>query len=192
MVTPYVYKLTDLVTGEFYIGVRYANKSFPEDDLGIRYFTSSALIKQRGFDRFKKEILCLFFKKEAAIEYESELISEAWGNPLLLNRHNKGVKFKNDKPRPAWLKERLSMLNKGKKNGPMSDEHKRKISLANKGKTISNGRKPLSTATKERMKEAHKGMSFKRINLTCPVCNKTMDIGNYNKHGHGINCRSIQ
>lgn len=186
--SPYVYKLTDIKTGEFYIGVRYANTVTPELDLGIKYFSSSKVIKQRGFLNFEKEIVQTFNNKNSAIDLESKLIEEAWGNPLLLNRHNKGVKFKNDTPRPEWLKEKLSILNKGSKKGPMTDEHKNKISAGNRGKTIASGRKPLSDNTKLKMRQAKLGRPFTRTSVTCIYCGKIMDKGNHSKH-HGLKCK---
>jgi hypothetical protein len=40
-VLPYVYRLDNTITGEFYIGYRAANKVPSEQDLGLKYFTST-------------------------------------------------------------------------------------------------------------------------------------------------------
>jgi len=40
---PYVYEITDRITGKKYIGSRYARKCEPED-LGVSYFTSSKIV----------------------------------------------------------------------------------------------------------------------------------------------------
>lgn len=56
---PYVYRLTDKVTGKRYIGSRYA-KSCSPDDLGVTYFTSSRVVKplfKQDPDRFEKQVL---------------------------------------------------------------------------------------------------------------------------------------
>lgn len=189
---PYVYKLTDKHTGHFYIGVRYANKVSPEKDLGVKYFTSSLTVKQRGFDNFASEIIAVFDNKMQAVEHEARLIDENWNDPLLLNKHNKGVKFRNDTPRPEWLKEHLSIINKGKKTGPMSQEHKEKISAANKGKTIANGRKPLDEKTKQKMSLSKKGLPIHfPQNVKCNHCNKIMNAGNHARF-HGDKCKSIR
>lgn len=56
---PYVYRLTDKVTGKRYIGSRYA-KSCSPDDLGVTYFTSSSIVSKlfkEDPSRFEKQIL---------------------------------------------------------------------------------------------------------------------------------------
>lgn len=44
MNTPYVYRITDTLTGKMYIGSRYAKGCHPSD-LGVTYFTSSNTVK---------------------------------------------------------------------------------------------------------------------------------------------------
>ena len=44
MSTPYVYRITDTLTGKMYIGSRYAKGCHPSD-LGVTYFTSSNTVK---------------------------------------------------------------------------------------------------------------------------------------------------
>ena len=48
----------------------------------------------------------------------------------------------------------------------------------------------------ERMKRAHQTNPWKRHfqfkqpeKKTCPICSKTMDLGNFSRHGHGPNCK---
>lgn len=188
---PYVYKLTDRTTGEFYIGYRCANKVPAVLDLGVKYFSSSVCVKTRGFDNFTSQIVSELPDKESAIELESKLIDESWGNPLLLNKHNRGSRFKNTSPRPEWLKEKLSLLNKGKRLNPFTQEHKDKIGSSNRGRTIENGRKPLSVETRKKMSDSKKGKSgsarFEK--LECPHCLKLIDAGNFARY-HGNNCKA--
>jgi alpha-galactosidase/6-phospho-beta-glucosidase family protein len=93
--SPYVYLGTHPVTGQFYIGVRYANQRkqlSPELDLGIVYFTTSKVVKPI-FNQFKWEILAQFITKEDALEFEEYLISIHWKDPLLLNKNKGGKRF---------------------------------------------------------------------------------------------------
>lgn len=94
-VSPYVYLGIHKSTGQFYIGVRYANQRknlSPEDDLGKVYFTTSNIVKPI-FNEFKWTILAQFISKEDALEFEELLIEESWKNPLLLNKNKGGKKF---------------------------------------------------------------------------------------------------
>jgi hypothetical protein len=86
MFLPYVYIVRNRNTGEFYIGMRSANKVVAEQDLGIKYFTSSKRVK-KNFTEFDIEIIAYFIDQLAAFEFENELIKEHWGDRLLLNRH---------------------------------------------------------------------------------------------------------
>ena len=92
---PYVYKGVNKTTKEFYIGARYSHskhKRNPVDDLGIVYYTSSKVVKPQ-FDQFNWEIVAQFSTKEDALEFEEQLISEHWGDPLLLNKNKGGTRF---------------------------------------------------------------------------------------------------
>lgn len=81
----YVYKLTHKETGEFYYGVRWANKVSSQEDLGIRYFSSSQKIKNK-FAEFNYEVIKEFDDKHEAYRYEQELIREHWRHDKSLNR----------------------------------------------------------------------------------------------------------
>lgn len=93
--SPYVYLGINRVTNKFYIGARYSHckhKRNSVDDLGIVYYTSSKVVKPM-FAQFDWTILAHFATKEDALDYETQLISEHWNNPLLLNRNIGGKKF---------------------------------------------------------------------------------------------------
>lgn len=78
--------MTNRYTGQFYIGMRSANKVVAEEDLGFSYFTSSKIV-QRSFADFDAKILAYFMDQQAAFEFENEMIYANWENPLLLNKH---------------------------------------------------------------------------------------------------------
>jgi hypothetical protein len=191
MSQPYVYTLTHKVTGEFYIGYRCANKVPALEDLGIKYFSSSESVKLLGFENFNCTIIAELESKNDAIDLESKLISESWGNPLLLNKHNKGSKFRTIGPRSASLKQKLSNLHKGVLRGPMTLEHRKKIGAANLGMTLERGRKPLSNATKSKMSETHRTVksNLRLLELReCPHCNIVVTAGNFARW-HGEKCK---
>ncbi len=95
------------------------------------------------------------------------------------------------------------ILSKMRKGVSKSEEHKRKISASNKGIKPWNGN-PISEETRLKMSLAHKGKKRKpfsqehkerirqarlREEVTCPVCNKTMNCGNFVRYNHGPKCR---
>jgi hypothetical protein len=88
--TPYTYKITHTPTGQWYYGVRYANSCHP-DDLWVKYFTSSRIIKNLleadGSQAFKVEVRQIFETKESAIKWELRALRRIWRWPGCLN-HN--------------------------------------------------------------------------------------------------------
>ena len=113
MFFPYVYKLTNDLTQEFYFGYRYQNvrlQLLPQDDIGKRYFTSSKYIKP-VFNNFRIEILSTFQTREEAYNFEQQLISDHIKNSKCLNRHcqlDRGHgTFVNKGPHSEQAKERM-------------------------------------------------------------------------------------
>ncbi len=117
----YVYLITNLITGQFYPGVRTSKGILPEND--TKYWSSSKYLKKNieeyGKENFTKEILSIFDTRQEAEKYERFLIKREWPdkfhkNPLMLNRHIPGEKFNNygvkvdgktkDKISEAWNK----------------------------------------------------------------------------------------
>lgn len=171
---PYTYKITYNTTGQFYFGSRHAEKVLPEDDLWKIYFTSSKeinfLLKNFGKESFSKEILYTGNSDEC-FYLEQSLIKENIIDVKCLNKHY----FENNHPvflhtsHSDETKKRISDTlkgrqpsNKGKpaknKGIPMSDEQKRKLSEAHKGKQ----RAPRSEETKRKISETRKLRNFLR------------------------------
>ena len=121
---PYVYVCSHKITKEIYIGARCANKVPANQDLGTYYFTSSKLVKPR-FHEFNWEIL-FEGSKEEVFQFESDLITEHWRKPYLLNRGNRGAKFNNKGGHS------LSQETKRKMRKPKSEETKRKMRKSKK------------------------------------------------------------
>ena len=82
---PYVYRVDNPETGEFYIGSRFANKVSAVEDLGRLYFTSSRYIKPR-FNEFQYQVIAEFFDRDSAYDFEQKLINENWNDPKILNK----------------------------------------------------------------------------------------------------------
>lgn len=73
--TPYVYRLTDKLTGRRYIGCRYAKGCAPID-LGVDYFTTSKTVNplfKAAPDRFEKQII-VTGTSDYVIKVEKQLI----------------------------------------------------------------------------------------------------------------------
>lgn len=93
----YVYRITNLLTNEFYIGCRTCNFCFPEQDSdywGSSHIMNKNIVHDMGINNFKKEIIAAFANREDAQECESEQIWNSGfsriknkSNPLLLNKN---------------------------------------------------------------------------------------------------------
>lgn len=203
---PYVYKVENIITGEFYIGYRMANKLPSNIDFPI-YKTSSPKIKS-SFSDFYWFILAEFQNADDAYNFEQLSIFEEWDNPLLLNKscfHGKG-KFNRNNTSPSTetrLKVSKSML--GVKN---TEQHNKNISISNTGKTRtpeqnkrnSDARKgkTASAETKAKMSNSHTGnpkseqhrlnMRKPKPRIECPHCNK-MGANGLMKRYHFDNCK---
>lgn len=86
---PYtVYKVTNLVTQDFYIGVHKT------DDPNDAYLGSGRVIREQvahyGAGNFQKDILACFDKRRDAYRLEAELVEPLLGTPGCLNIHPGG------------------------------------------------------------------------------------------------------
>ena len=149
----YTYLITDTETKEFYIGVRSCECDPSEDP----YMGSmKSWKKQENFnqDRHKKTVLSVYPNREEANEAEFELIEKFIKDPLNRNYHNRKTYCSLGLTHSEETKRKISEASKGKKH-PMygkthSEETKQKISEACKDKT-------LSEETKRKMSEVKKG-----------------------------------
>jgi hypothetical protein len=90
----YVYKVTCLETQEYYWGSRTANRKrrlMPSQDLWIKYYSSSKLLKQLiqvyGKERFKAEIIQEMWDADEAFWLEQEFIKSSINDPKCLNKY---------------------------------------------------------------------------------------------------------
>lgn len=166
---PYVYRCTHKVTGEFYIGCRWANKVPSTSDLGISYHTSANYIKSK-FNEFEYIVLAEFFTREDAYRHEQSLIFESWNDPLRLNRkyhlHDNVVWMSMNHTTESRRK--ISEKNKGKlaggNNPAKRPEVRTKISESKKGKYT-----PFSDEHKKKLADGQKGRPHKYPKIRKPV-----------------------
>ena len=168
----YIYKVTNIITGQFYIGQRSNYTGAPEDDLGFHYFTSSKIVRplfKSNTSEWQKEILYRDIQySETLDDIEGFAIHKIIEDKLCLNGYDPSTKigfFNAGKHMSDENKRKISEAHKGKKCKPFSEEHKKHISEARKGKhsseeakkNMSEAKKNMSDETKLKMSEAQKG-----------------------------------
>lgn len=91
----YIYKITNIITGQFYIGQRSAYIGIPEDDLGIHYFTSSKYVKplfMNNTSEWQKEILYRDIQcAETLNDMEAYAIHKVINDKLCENRYDPSI-----------------------------------------------------------------------------------------------------
>ena len=137
---PYIYKITDKETSEFYIGSQCSGLI-----IGKNYFTSS--YNKNFKNKFKSnpnlfdiKIIGIFTNSDACILQENVFIRDNIKNPLCLNMN-------------YIIGEKVQFSNAGRK---FSEEHIRKIGEASKGNKYNLGRHP-SVETRKKLSEIAKG-----------------------------------
>jgi hypothetical protein len=138
---PYTYLVKFKPTGQCYYGARFKNVRLginPEDDLMIKYQTSSNdinnLILQYGLEAFEWEVRKTFDTPEQAIDWETRVLkrckvleSKKWFNSNIA-----GYIIPTEESR-----KKISDYHKDKLK---SEEHKRRLSESQKGKTKTNSK----------------------------------------------------
>ena len=154
-ILPYVYKITNKSTGEFYIGSRYKNvksNRCANDDLFIFYFTSSKMKTQMKTnpENFIYEILFQYEDYDVCFWYEQILIREFIKNENCIN----GQYIDPDKNSKIF-------------SHSGSLEVRRKISKANTGKVRSNEvKEKLRIIHSSRPRQSHKMETKLKISKT--------------------------
>lgn len=171
-VLPYAYKLVHRETGQFYFGYRFKNKVRAELDLGIKYFTSSKIVKPKFYE-FNFQVLAEFFDAADAYAFEQHLIEENFKNPLILNAHyhkNGGNHFLQKAPHSEESKKKIGLASK---NRPRTKEWQDKQRTSHLGKTH-------SQETKDKMSLARKG-KIKTPEHLAKISKALKGSGNMNK-----------
>lgn len=187
----YIYRITNLVNGKTYIGQHLYTK------LDDRYMGSGKILKQAfkkyGIENFKKDILVFNIpKEEQAYILETTFIAserEKVGRENCYNiadggEGNTGLRHTEES------KKKMSEAHKGKpswnRGKKQSDEHRRKNSESHKGQVAWNKGIPRTEDEKKKMSEALKGKMTgeKHPNYGKHLSEETKKkIGNANK-GH--------
>lgn len=115
--TPYVYRVTNKITGQFYIGMKVS-----PGEIGVDYFTSST---NKAFKQDFKENTCNYIceklvestDKGYIAEQEAYFIKENFNNNLCLNlAYRNGLMHKITRHCSEETKEKISKKNKGRKH----------------------------------------------------------------------------
>ena len=140
----YIYLIVNKVNGKTYVGQRKSSKKWYED----KYMGSGKLLKpakkKYGIENFEKFLIQYCYSKEETDKAEKFWIAE-------YRRRGKAEYNIADGGQGGNL---AHAWNKGKK---LSDEHKKKLSEAHKGKSVWNKGKPCSEETKKKISEANTG-----------------------------------
>lgn len=164
MVNNYIYKLTLLETGEYYIGVRSCDCN-PVEDLYMGSITAWKVDKSK----LTKEIIeSNFNTRKLANEYERSLIKENIDNPLNRNYHVPGEGFcTTGKRLTRKHKEKISNSLKGVAGQPRTEAEKLHLSKMHRGKIVSDETKVkmskaqighlVTEETKQKIREKHLG-----------------------------------
>jgi len=174
----YVYKWTELSTGKWYIGSRTAKGSYIDDG----YICSSKIVKPLVISNpsnWKRSIVCIG-KPKYVLEMETKILValNACKDDASYNQHNQNGKFsrlgviespelrkkksnaRKGEGNPSFGKRGILSPNFGKKHPPRSEEHKRKLSEALKGKqgwNIGMKMPPMPIEARQKISQALKG-----------------------------------
>lgn len=174
MSQPYVYVVGWTSFPKFYIGVRTANLVPAAQDLWVKYFTSSKLVKAFREQHGEPDCLetFLFDTKDAAVFKEAELIQvflREYGPDVFLNRgpvvpviteamRKRMAEKLRGRPKSAEHRAKLSASKKGRR---WTAERRAKTSAALKGKPKpwlqGKKRKPHSAETRAKISASNKG-----------------------------------
>lgn len=166
----FTYHLYHIPTGKNYYGVRYANGADPST-LWTTYFSSSkvvhSLIEEHGRDSFIATVRKTFLLKESAIAWETMFLQkiDAANNPLWINRSNGGKRFRGAIECSDETRRKMSRARKGKTH---TEETKQKMCQSRKN------RPDITEETRQKMRESNKGRGLGRT-LTSETRQKIAD-----------------
>jgi hypothetical protein len=161
----YTYLVKSKITNKVYYGVRWGDKTKPENDLWSKYFTSSKHIKQQikefGKESFIFEIRKVFANKQEAIQWEETVLRrmkvlqkpEVWINKCI----NKAIRYDKHPRQGAIVSEetrkKISSSNKGKAR--FTDSQKEQMSVDRSGSKHWNYGRKWSEEAKQKNRESN-------------------------------------
>lgn len=151
-----VYKTTNIIDGMFYIG-KHSTTNINDSYLGSGKYITRA-IKKYGRENFIKEILFVFDDEEECLLKESEILSSieipssSCYNicPVGTGQKQAGIPLNHE------TKQKI-IKNNGMRGKTHSEDARKKISAAHKGKPSWHKGRKKSEETKHRMSQAQKG-----------------------------------
>ena len=180
---PYIYRVTNLETGQYYIGSQCSGKT-----IGVNYFTSSTNkafkdgFKTYGEEKYEITIIKEFTDPQECVRAENYIIRNYMQlkDGLCLNRfyccNGEKIFSRLGTPHPhsEETKQKISKTKKGRhpsektrqkmslshKGIPRTEETKRKLSMAFKGR-------PLSEETRIKISETKKGLPGWNKGIPC-------------------------
>lgn len=189
MIVSYVYKITNKITNQFYIGSRYKNineNRSPVTDLWVYYFTSSKdvadLINLHGKESFNLEFI--FYgnndiNDDITYWVEQELIKENINDALCMNKQYQDRELGQQKFLLAGTESHWKGKKKGvsPKKGKIFGEQKNSYTVKGKDNPYKGKERPNQQG-KERKKNTK---------IICPHCNKQGGSAGM-KHYHFDKC----
>ncbi len=180
MILPYVYKLVHKQTGQFYFGLRYKNVKLnlkSEEDLGIRYKSSSEEVKKLGFENFYYFVIAEFFDWQDGYDFEQLIISENIKDDLCLNKsfiHCGKIKFQNIEHSDE-TKKKIGKGNKGKNKENCPNKARRAKEMTGQTKETSEHVAKISKTVTGRTKETHEYVAIRTKNMITTLTGRTKE-----------------
>src|SRR5574344_2066175 len=168
----YIYKVTNIITGQFYIGQRSSYTGSPEDDLGVHYFTSSKVVRplfKNNTSEWQKEILYRDIQyAEPLDDMEGYAIHKEIKDSLCMNRYDPTIYPGFSTAGKCHSEETKAKMRQSLRGRSISSETKARMSEAQRGKCRSaetrakireawKHRAPVSAETKAKLSEAQRG-----------------------------------
>jgi hypothetical protein len=151
---PFSYHLYHTPTKKHYYGIKYSS-GFGPDDLWIRYFSSSKIIKslisEYGKDSFIVTVRKIFDTGKQAVLWEHRLLTriKAAQREDWINRHNGNKKFHWSEPHSEKTKQKLKSKLTGLKRSDQTKQKMRESAIIREEKKRLNGYKmPISAVEK--------------------------------------------
>lgn len=172
---PYTYLIGWSYLDRWYYGVRYA-PGCASVEFWKTYFTSSEVVKRMRVEHGDPDVIEIrreFVSPVSARCWEERVLRriKAVRSPRWINLQNSGKEFNS-----TSAETRAKMCKpKGKKRGPMSEEHKAKIAAWHRNKVV-------SEATKEKLRQANLGKTIPS-DVRAKISAKTSGINNPNYGG---------
>ena len=151
----YNYKITNLRTGEFYVGVRSCKCKIEDDKyMGSSSIWTKIYIKEHR-EELKKEIIEVFETRKQANDGEVRLLKSIENNPLCINQYfDYTPDMTGVKQTPEWIEKRKMF---GERNGMFgkhhSEETKKLMSEKLKGRVV-------SEESKKKIGDFHRGKVY--------------------------------